>query len=141
MKNSEIIRQPLVNIERSPLFVLVALALSALMVYFTYRLFVAINPWGFIAMVPTAVAAFQSLWFLLHPYALVYDDCVEYKQSLFSNRMSYYTDIQKVNKSKNNRLYITFTDGDQEEIPLFGIKSSHIDLLKAEIEKRILPSS
>lgn len=138
MKNSEVIREPLVNIERSPLFVLIALVISTLLVYFTYLLFVQVNPWAFLMMVPASVAAFQSVWFLLHPFALVFDDHVEYKQSLFTNKVSYFTDVKKVNKSKKAGLYITYTDDEQESLPLFGIRAAHVDVLMAEIEKRII---
>lgn len=136
MKNSEEYETPKLNIERDPLLLLALTVLSAGLVLWDYLLFSAINPWGFLLMVPAAILSFQVLWLFLHPFALVFDNRFEIKHSLFSNKMHHFVDIKKLSES-GGQLYITYTDDDIEKLNLFGIRKSHLDLLKAEIQSHI----
>ncbi|MBL7932972.1 MAG: hypothetical protein JNL60_13775 [Bacteroidia bacterium] len=131
---------PLVNIERNPLFLLVSSLLTGVIVFYAYSLLKAVNPWGFMVMVPAAVLAFQTLWWLLNPFAEIYHDRIEIKQSLFQDKVRYFVDLKKINSTKKQSLYITYNDDEQEELNLFGIKSSHLPLMKSEMEKFVLES-
>jgi len=89
-------------------------------------------------MIPAAILSFQSLWFLLHPFAIIFEDKIEIKQTLFQYKEHYFIDIKKITENKKGRLFITYKDDEVEPIRLFGIKTGHIQLLKKEIEKFIV---
>jgi len=95
------------------------------------------NPLGFILLMPTSLISFQTLWFFLNPFALVYDDKILIKHSLFQSKEWYYIDILKITLNKKGKLFVTYKDGELVKLNSFGIKPSHLDLLKNEIEKRI----
>ena len=136
MRNVEKEEVPLLNIERNPLVLITSALICAAFVYSGYTLLRDVNPWGFIVLIPGSVLFFQTLWFLVNPFALVFDNKIEIKQSFFhSQKMRYYIDIKKVNESKNGRIYITYNDDETEKLSLFGIKSSHTGILRAEMEK------
>lgn len=137
MRNKEKEEIPLVNIERSPLILFIFLAASLLMGALAYKLFINFSPWIFLVVVPTAVLAFQTLWLLLNPFAIVFDDKLEIKQSLLHYKECYFIDLKSVTKNKKGNLYVTYRDDEVERIPLFGIKTAHVDLMKIELEKMI----
>jgi hypothetical protein len=137
VKNSEEIETPQLNIERDPLMLLIIVVVSVGLVISDYLLFKAFNPWGFFVLLPASILSFQALWLLLHPFALVFDNRFEIKHSLFSNKMHHFIDIKKLSVAKDGKLYITYKDDEVEPLKLFGIRKSHIELLKSEIEKRI----
>jgi len=95
------------------------------------------NPLGFILLMPTCVFSFQSLWFTLNPFALVYDEKILIKYSLFYSKEWYFIDIQKVTVSKKGQFFITYKDGELVQMSVFGIKQSHLEMLKNELEKHI----
>lgn len=140
MKSEKKEEVPLLNIERSPLFLLGAVGVTAVLGVITYSLFKAINPWGFIVMIPSAVIAFQTLWWLLNPFASIYDDKVEIRQSLLHHKLRYFVDLKQINGVSKNKLVITYNDDEMEALNLFGIKPSHISLLRAEMEKFVSAS-
>src|SRR3954465_4329680 len=110
-------------------------ALCAALIFWGYVLLEAVNPWGFIVMIPATIVFFQLLWLLVNPFAIVFDTKIEFKQSLFHNKMRYFVDIKKVSEGKSGKLYITYNDDEMEALNLFGIRPSHVKLLKSEIEK------
>lgn len=140
MKSDKKEEVPLVNIERNPLFLLASVLLTGIIVFYAYSLLKAVNPWGFMVMIPAAVLAFQSLWWLLNPFAEIYPDRIEIKQSLFHDKIRYFVDLKEINGTKKQVLYITYNDEESEALNLFGIKSSHITLLKSEMEKYVSES-
>ncbi|MEI6021300.1 MAG: hypothetical protein WCR21_09240 [Bacteroidota bacterium] len=137
MKNSTPFIPPLYNIERNPLLLLVTTTISVLLILFNYQLFKQMNPLGFILLMPTCVFSFQSLWFTLNPFALVYDEKILIKYSLFYSKEWYFIDIQKVTVSKKGQFFITYKDGELVQMSVFGIKQSHLEMLKNELEKHI----
>ena len=137
MRNKEKDEIPLLNIERSPLILIISVLISMSIVYLGYVLLKDVNPWGFIIMIPAAIFSFQSLWLLLNPFAIIFRDKFTIRQSLFHHKDHYFIDIKKITKNKNGGLYITYKDDEVEKIGLFGIKNSHIQLLKIEVEKLI----
>ena len=137
MKNSKDYETPLINIERSPTSLIIVIAISSLIVWFAYYLLAQINPWGFLVMVPAAIFSFQLLWMLLNPFAQVFEDRVEIKQSLFSNKLWYFIDIKSISENSKGSIYVKYKDDEVEPMKLRGIKRSHLPVLKSEISKRI----
>lgn len=134
MKKEEKVLQ---NIERNPVYLLLATLISAGIIYAGYALLISVNPWGVMVLVPGAVLAFQCLWWLLNPFAQVFEDKIEIKQSLFHNKDRYFIDLKRVTETKSGKLYITYNDDEIESLNLFGIKPSHVSLLKSELEKYV----
>lgn len=135
MKNIEKEEIALVNIERSPLFLLIAVLISLLIVLYGYILLKDVNPLGFLVMIPGSILSFQALWWLLHPFARVFADKIEIKQSLLHHKYRYFVDVKRISESKKGVIYITYNDDEMEALNLFGIKSSQVPLLKSELEK------
>jgi hypothetical protein len=140
VKNVKKEEVPRLNIERNPLFLLLAVTISATILFWGYLLLKDVNPLGFIVLIPGSIISFQSLWWLLNPFALIFDDKVEIKQSLLHHKYRYFVDVKKINGSKKSKIYITYNDDEMEALNLFGIKSSHVDLLKSEMEKSVSES-
>jgi hypothetical protein len=138
VRKKEVDQVPILNIERNPIFLITSVVISALIVYFGFSLLKSVNPWGFIVMIPAAILSFQSLWFLLNPFAIIFEDRIEIKQTLFQYKEHYFIDIKKITENKKGRLFITYKDDEVEPIRLFGIKTGHVQLLKKEIEKFIV---
>lgn len=137
MRNLENEQIPLLSIERSPIFLIINVFLSVLMSFFAYKLFEAMNPWGFVVMVPTTLLVFQTAWWLLNPFAQVYDNRVELKQSLFHDKIRYFVDITKTELSSKGILFITYNDEEVEALNLFGIKPSQSSLIQSVIDKSV----
>lgn len=136
---------PLVNIERNPLVLLLSLALTVGLVYLTFRTLFDrevsdINPLGFFLFVPTSIVLFQTLWYLLNPFAIIFEDKVEIKLSLFHNKFWFYNDLKKVSELKNGKIAIYYNDNEIEKLNLLGIKSTHKSLLREELNKQIANS-
>lgn len=133
----EIIETPLINIERNLILLFVCILMCAGISYYAYTLFRDFSPLGFIAMIPGTILFFQSLWWIVNPFALVFKDRLEIKYSMFNGREIYFTDIKKIAENKQGKVFIVYTDDEVEPLNLFGIRASHINLLKSEIEKQI----
>jgi hypothetical protein len=133
---------PLANIERNPLVLLTSAALTAALAFLTYYTIfnkdvLQIKPVGFFLFVPTAVISFQTLWFLLNPFAIIFEDKMEIKQSLFHNKFWHYVDIKEVGDVRNGTFKIIYNDHEIEKMNLMGIKSSHKALLREELNKQV----
>lgn len=137
MKNNKKEALPRLNIERDPLFLLISVLISALIVFLGYRLLKDVNPLGFFVLIPGSILSFQSLWWLLNPFAQIFDDKLEIKQSLLHHKDRYFVDVKKITETKKGKLFITYNDDDVEELNLFGIKSSHRRFLKTEFDKQL----
>jgi hypothetical protein len=141
VRNKEKQEIALVNIERNPVIMIISVVVTVATAFETYQLFKAMNPWGFAILTPAAVIAFQTLWLILNPFALVFKDKIEIKQSFFHSKDRYFIDIKHIARNKKGKIYITYHDDEIERINLFGIKNSHVELLKAEVEKHIVTSA
>ncbi|PBQ33595.1 hypothetical protein CNR22_18040 [Sphingobacteriaceae bacterium] len=137
MKNIEKEELPLQHIERNPLFLLISALICAVIIYTGYNMLQKMNPFGFLVLVPGAILSFQTLWWLLHPFALVYEDKLEIKQSLLHHKFRYFVDLKRVSESKTGKIYITYNDDEMEALNLFGIRSSQVALLKSEMQKMV----
>jgi hypothetical protein len=135
VRNEEKIEIPLISIERNPVLLLGSLAISLILVFIGYSLLKDVNPWGFMVMIPAAFLSFQTIWFLMNPFALIFNNRFEIKQSLFRNKIRYYSDIKKFTQSKSGKFYITFFDDDVELLNVFGIKKAHSAMLHSELNK------
>jgi len=126
----------LLNIERNPLITIVFALISAVIIYYLIGLFKELNPLGFLVIMPAAVLSFQTLWFILNPFAIVYENKITIKQSILHHKDHYFIDLKKITE-KDGKLYLTYNDGEVGKMKLFGIKNSHIVLLKNEADKFI----
>jgi hypothetical protein len=136
---------PQVNIERNPIIIILSLLLTAGMMYYTFRSLFAkevmdINPMSFFLLVPTLILSYQSLWFILNPFGLIYEDKFELKWFAFGSKIWYFVDFKESKKLPNKQFYLVYNDNETQKMNLFGIRSSHIDLLNAELNKRIASS-
>ncbi|MCE3228534.1 MAG: hypothetical protein K0S32_3085 [Bacteroidetes bacterium] len=140
MKKKEKEEVPLVSIERNVALIALWLLINGGIVYLTYRLFSVMNPWGFIAMVPAVIMSFLTLWLLLNPFAVFFEDKLEFKQTFFNNSVIYFIDIKQVIELKHNRLKIVYNDDDEDAFILYGIRGSHRALLKKHLEEFVSQS-
>jgi len=133
---------PLLNIERNPLVLLGSVLVTAIMVMIMYLSIFSkeafeVSPIGFFLFVPTLLISFQTLWYLLNPFAIIFEDKLEIKHSLFQNKFWHYVDIKTVGEVKNGTFKIIYNDDEIEKMNLFGIKPSHRNLLREEFNKQI----
>lgn len=140
MKKPEKDEIPLVNIERNPLLMILWILINIGTVLFTYSLFKNMNPWGFIVMIPAVIMTFLTLWLLLNPFAIFFEDKLELKQSFFNNSTLYFIDVKKVIDVKKGRLKIVYNDDDKDDFIIFGIKTSHKAVLKSHLESFVSES-
>lgn len=133
---------PLVNIERNPLVLLISVLITAGLVYLTFQTIFnkeayEVNPLGFFLFVPTLIVFFQTMWYLVNPFAIIFEDKLEVKKSLFQNKFWHYVDIKKVGALKDSSFKIVYNDDEVEKISLFGIRASHKGLLLQELSKQV----
>jgi len=130
----------LLNAERSPVFLIIFVLSALLVVYASWLLLKEFNPWGFIVAIPAAILSFQSLWLLLNPFAKIYNDRFEIKQSFVHRKARYFVDIKKVSLQTNGKLYITFNDDEVERISVVGIRASHLNIFAEKIKDFVAKS-
>ncbi|MGZ3921451.1 MAG: hypothetical protein ACXVNO_10025 [Bacteroidia bacterium] len=131
---------PLVNIERNPFLMILWVITNVAIVFLTYNFFKNMNPWGFIVMIPAVIMTFLTIWLLLNPFAVFFEDKLEFKQSFFNNSILYFIDVKEVVDVKNGRLKIVYNDDDEDHFIIYGIKSSHRELLKKHLETFVTES-
>ncbi len=127
----------LFNIDRNPVFIIVSVIVSIILDYLSYTWILNLIPWGFVMLIPAAFFSFHTIWFILTPYALFYEDKLEIKKNLFSNNMLFFVDVKKVGEISKNNLSITYNDEELSVIKLTGIKSNQKTTLKSELEKQV----
>ncbi len=145
MKKNEQIETPLLNIERHPLVLIIALVLDAVFIYLTFitifkKQAFEVNPLGFFLFVPTLFICFQTLWLILNPYGIFYEDRFEVKKSFLNLREWYFIDIKKVGDLKRNGFTITYNDDEMERIKLFAAKPAHKKLMQQAFVKGVAAS-
>ena len=124
MKNIEE-EEPKEYIERNMALVFVVLIIGLAIDWLSVSLLIDVNPWGTMLAIPGIVFTLQGLWLLVNPYAVIYDNRFEIKQSLIYDREFYYLDAKAIDIKKNTRFEMTYNDGDPQSLPLFGIKEAH----------------
>lgn len=141
MKNKEEIEIPERYFERNPLLlagsILLATGLIGTVIYlFTYKDIYS-HGWALILTPPAIIFGFQTLIMILNPYALLYKDKMEIKKNLFSNKVWYFNDIERVSEVNNRSFNIIYNDGEEERLSLGGIKPSHLKELRDELHKHV----
>lgn len=141
MKTKEEIEIPEYYFERHPLVVIGSVLLSTgligtVLYLFIYKDFYS-HGWALILTPFAMISGFQTLLYILSPYALLFKDKMEFKKHLFSNKIWYFTDIAKVSEISNGSFHITYNDGEEEKLKLIGIKPSHLKQLRDELHKLI----
>jgi hypothetical protein len=129
--------KPLYNIERSPIFLLFSVLLTATLALSTWWLLKQVSPYGFLVMVPAVMAVIQTAWLLMNPFAIVFERRLEIRQSLFNPKERFFNDLDKVSENKKGEVFITYTDGEVEKLNLFGIKPSDKTALVEQCRRQI----
>lgn len=135
MKNEK--DEPKEYFERNILVVITLAAISIFLDWLTIHLFLDVNPWGTLVGVPAIILSLQALWLIVNPYAIVYEDRFEIKQSLFYNKHFYFLDAKAVRSNGNLSLQMIYNDDELEKLPLFGIKASHKTAFQQKLLEKI----
>lgn len=135
MKNKE--EEPKEYFERSILLV-VTVAISGLIIdWFSIKMLLDVNPWGSATAIPGLIITLQALWLIVNPYAIVYEDRFEIKQSLLYNKQFYYLDAKSINSKSSMSVQLVYNDGDLDRLPLLGMRASHKEKFKARLTEKI----
>ena len=73
----------------------------------------------------------------MNPFALVYADKIEIKQSLMRHKYRYFVDLKKISRDNKGKVIITYNDDEVEALNLFGVKTSQVDQFVSEISKSV----
>ena len=131
MKNKE--EEPKEYFERSVLLVLTVAISGLLLDWFSIKMLLDVNPWGSATAVPGLILTLQGLWLIVNPYAVVYENRFEIKQSLMYNKEFYYLDAKGV----NDKCQLIYNDGDLEKLHLIGMRESHKQAFKNKLSEKI----
>lgn len=131
---------PLQYFERNIIVIIVFMAITAIFSYLTYYYFVLVHPMAFVLAIPTLIFGFQSLWLMLNPYAVIYEDKFEIKRSLLSHKFWYFIDIKGVSDTTNRGFNITYNDDEIEKISTFGIRASNKKPFRDTVNKFVCKS-
>jgi hypothetical protein len=129
--------EPKEYFERSIVLVIFISAAALALDWLSIKLLMDVNPWGTATAIPGLMLTLQALWFIVHPYAIVYDNRFEIKQSLIYNKQFYYLDARAVDQSKPQAIQLVYNDGDLEHIPLQGMRASHRPMFKQALQTKI----
>ncbi len=141
MKIKEEIEIPECYFERHPMVVAGSVVLSTgligtVLYLFLYKDFYQ-HGWALVLAPPAVVSGFQTLLFILSPYALVFKNKLELKKHMFSNKIWYFNDIERVSEVSNGSFNVIYNDGEVEKMSLGGIKPSHLQKLRDELHKHV----
>jgi hypothetical protein len=143
VKKKDEVEIPECYFERNPLVVITSVLFTTTLVTSTLYLFYYkdIRSAGHgvaLALSPVAIVSlYQTLLFILNPFALLYKDKMEIKKNMFSNKIWYFNDIERVSEVSNGSFNITYNDGEVERLELSGIKPSHLKGLRDELHKHV----
>lgn len=135
MKNDK--DEPKEYFERNILVVIILAAISIFLDWYSLHLLADINPWGTATAVPGIILSLQTLWLIVNPYAIVYEDRFEIKQSLFYNKHFYFLDAKAVKSNGKLSLQMIYNDDETETLPLFGIRASHKTAFSQKLQEKI----
>ena len=62
---------------------------------------------------------------------------LELKKHMFSSKIWYFNDIERVSEVSNGSFNIIYNDGEVEKMNLGGIKPSHLQKLRDELHKHV----
>ncbi len=135
MKNKD--EEPKEYFERSVLLVISVTAFAGLLDWLAIKMLIDVNPWGSAVGIPGLTITLQALWLIVHPYAVVYEDRFEIKQSLLYNKEFYYLDAKAIDGKSNTSVGLVYNDGDFEKISLLGMRASHKEKFKTTLSEKI----
>lgn len=135
MKNKE--EEPKEYFERNILLVIIVTASGLLLDWLSIKLLLDVNPWGSATAIPGLILTLQAIWLIVNPYAVVYENRFEIKQTLMYNKEFYYLDAKAINDQNTYSVKITYNDGDLEKLPLLGMRASHKQLFKDRLNEKI----
>lgn len=121
-------------------FTIVFLTITAFFAYMAYVNYKVVSPLAIIYGIPFVLFFFQSLWVVLNPYAIIYEDKFELKRSVFSNKQWYFIDIKSVSEVTGKGFKIIYNDDDEEMISTFGIRPSHKKTLRDAVNHYVCKS-
>ncbi len=131
MKNKE--EESKEYFERSVLLVITVAVSGLLLDWFSIKMLLDVNPWGSATAVPGLILTLQGLWLIVNPYAVVYENRFEIKQSLMYNKEFYYLDAKGI----NDKGQLIYNDGDVETLHLIGMRASHKQAFKNKLSEKI----
>jgi hypothetical protein len=141
VKKREEIEIPERYFERNPLILAGSVALSTALISTVFYLFFykefEQHGWALMLTPPAIIFGFQTLILILNPYALLYKDRMELKKNMFSNKVWYFNDIERVSEVSNASFKITYNDGEEERMNLMGLKRSQLKELRDELHKHV----
>jgi hypothetical protein len=136
------------NIEEEPkeyfernIFLVVIVAVSGFFLdWLSITLLLDVNPWGTATAIPGLMLTLQGIWLIVNPFAIVYQDRFEIKQSLLYNKEFYYLDAKSIDDKKTQSVQLIYNDGDLENLHLLGMRAAHKQLFKDRLKEKIAES-
>lgn len=124
--------------ERNILLVIAVLAAGLFLDWLSIHLLTNVNPWGTATAVPGVVLTLQGLWLVVNPYAVVYENRFEIKQSLFYHKEIYFLDLKTIiSKNNSKSLSVVYNDNEITPLVLFGMRNSHKELFYKKLQEKI----
>lgn len=136
----EKIEEPKEYFERSTSFLVVIAAVSLVLDVLCLYFLKEVSVWGNLLMAPAIISSILSLSIILNPYALLFDDRFELKKNIMFNKDVYFLDLKGIRSPSKNKLFVVYNDGEEEKVPLFGMKDSHKELFKQRLTEKIKES-
>ena len=127
--------------ERSILLVIIVAGSGIFLDWLSITWLLDVNPWGTATAIPGLMLTLQGIWLIVNPFAIVYQDRFEIKQSLLYNKEFFYLDAKAIDDKKTNSVKIIYNDGDLENLPLVGMRASHKKLFKNRLKEKIAESN
>lgn len=137
MKNKE--DEPREYYERNILLIMIVTASGLLLDWLSIKLLADVNPWGTATAIPGIILTFQALWLIVNPYATVYEDRFEIKQSFFYSKEFFFLDAKAFENTKAG-VYMVYNDDDREAIPLRGIRGSNKSAFLNKLNEKLAQS-
>ncbi len=138
MKNED--DEPKEYFERNLFIVFALLILGLFLDWLCVYMLINTNPWGTMVAIPGLMFTLQGLWLLVNPFAIVYEDRFEIKQSLIYNKQFYFLDAKNVELTSSSKLSLIYNDDEPEALKTMGIKDAHRELFINKLKEKIAKS-
>ncbi len=136
MKN-KVEEQPKEYFERNTPFSIILLTVGLGLCWLSYTIVITPNPWGLMIAVPGIVFVLQAAWLLMNPYALLFDDRIQIKQSLIYDKDFYFIDAKALQTTTNTTWHFVYNDDELAPISLKGMRQSEKEKFKARMIEKI----
>jgi hypothetical protein len=138
VKNKD--EEPKEYFERNSALVIIMTVAALTIDWFSIKMLLDVNPWGTATAIPGLILTLQALWFIVNPYAVVYENRFEIKQSLLYNKEFYYLDAKSIAQKTSNSVQLIYNDDDIEQLPLIGMRDSHKQKFREALNDKIVES-